>query len=79
MMTGMLGMVMWLMMGLMLLGLATGSIAWVRRRLKRRSASPQARHQGETTEEVLRRRHAAGEIDRDEYLRRQRDLTETEH
>jgi len=78
-MTGMLGVVMWLMMGLMLLGLATGSIAWVRRRLQRRSASPQARHEGETAEEVLRRRYAAGEIDRDEYQRRQRDLTESEH
>jgi putative membrane protein len=79
MMTGMLGMVMWLMMGLMLLGLATGSIAWVRRRLKGRPASPQARHEGETPQEVLRRRYAAGEIDHDEYLRRQHDLTETEH
>ncbi len=79
MMTGMLGMVMWLMMGLMLLGLATGGIAWGRRRLKGRSSSPQARHEGETAEEVLRRRYAAGEIDHDEYLRRQHDLTETEH
>jgi putative membrane protein len=79
MMTGMLGMVMWLMMGLMLLGLAAGSIPWVRRRLKERSASPQARHGGETAEEVLRRRYAAGEIDRYEYQRRQRDLTESEH
>jgi hypothetical protein len=33
MMTGMLGAAMWLMMGLMLLGLAAGGIAWVRRRL----------------------------------------------
>src|SRR6266498_3297954 len=33
MMTGMLGAAMWLMMGLMLLGLAAGGIAWMRRRL----------------------------------------------
>jgi uncharacterized membrane protein len=32
-----------------------------------------------TAEEVLRRRYAAGEIDREEYLQRQRDLTETDH
>jgi hypothetical protein len=33
MMTGTLGMVMWLMMGLMVLGLAAGGIASVRQRL----------------------------------------------
>jgi putative membrane protein len=86
MMTGMLGAAMWLMMGLMLLGLAAGGIAWVRRRLhpQGRSGPPRGDVNGDlngdvTAEEVLRRRYAAGEIDREEYLRRQRDLTETDH
>jgi TRAP-type C4-dicarboxylate transport system permease small subunit len=35
MMTGTLGIVMWLMMGAMLTGFAGGGIAWLRRRLKR--------------------------------------------
>jgi hypothetical protein len=34
-MTGTLGIVMWLMMGVMLTGLAGGGIAWLQRRLKR--------------------------------------------
>ncbi|HEV8650242.1 MAG TPA: SHOCT domain-containing protein [Actinomycetes bacterium] len=75
MMTGLLGAFMWLMMGLMLVGLATGGVAWALRRLRGRPSGlpPQA---DETPEGGLRRRYAAGEIDRDEYLRRQRDLTE---
>jgi hypothetical protein len=35
MMTGTLGIVMWLMMGAMLTGVAAAGIAWLRRRLKR--------------------------------------------
>jgi len=35
MITGALGIVMWVMMGTMLTGFAAGSIAWLRRRLKR--------------------------------------------
>ena len=35
MMTGTLGIAMWIMMGAMLAGFAAGSIAWLRRRLKR--------------------------------------------
>lgn len=86
MMTGMLGAAMWLMMGLMLLGLAAGGIAWMRRRLhpQGRSDPPHGdlneNLNGDlTAEEALRRRYAAGEINRAEYLRRQRDLTETDH
>jgi putative membrane protein len=86
MMTGMLGVAMWLMMGLMLLGLAAGGTAWVRRRLhpQGRSGPPRgamiADLNGDVTaEKALRRRYAAGEIDREEYLQRQRDLTETDH
>jgi uncharacterized membrane protein len=76
MMTGTLGMVMWLMMGLMLLGFLTRSITWARRRLKGQPASTETRHSGRTPEDTLRR-YAAGEIGQDEYLRRQRDLTDT--
>jgi len=36
MMTGMLGVVMWLMMGLMLVGIVTGGITWAMRRLRGR-------------------------------------------
>ncbi len=35
MMTGTLGIVMWIMMGAMLTGFVAGGIAWLRRRLKR--------------------------------------------
>jgi hypothetical protein len=35
MMTGTLGIAMWVMMGAMLTGFAAGGIAWLRRRLKR--------------------------------------------
>jgi putative membrane protein len=75
MMTGLAGMAMWLMMGLMLIGITTGAITWTRRRLHRRPGShPTA--PGQTPEEILRRRYAAGQINRDEYLRHQRDLSQ---
>jgi putative membrane protein len=77
MMTGMLGVAMWLMMGLMLVGIATGGVAWAMRRLRGRPPGPLP-PSDETPLEVLRRRYAAGELDRDEYLRRSRDLTDTE-
>lgn len=35
MMTGTLGVVMWLMMGAMLTGIVGGGIAWLRRRVRR--------------------------------------------
>jgi hypothetical protein len=73
MMTGMLGVVMWLMMGLMLVGIVTGGVAWAMRRLRGRSSGPRS---DQTPEEILRRRSAASEIDRDEYPRPQRNLTE---
>lgn len=75
MMTGLVSVAMWLMMGLMLIGVATGGIAWMRRRPHGGSRG-QPPATDETPEEILRRRYAAGEIDRDEYLRRQRDLTQ---
>jgi putative membrane protein len=81
MMTGTLGVAMWLMMGLMLVGIATGGVAWAMRRLRGRPSGPlpPADASDETPVEILRRRYAAGELDRDEYLRRSRDLTDTEH
>ena len=38
MMTGTLGIVMWLMMGLMIAGLAGATITWAKRRLRRQTA-----------------------------------------
>jgi putative membrane protein len=84
MMTGMLGALMWLVMGLMLVGIASGAVAWMTRRLRGRSPEPRSEPRSEPRvgepredpEEILRRRYAAGELDRDEYLRRRRDLTE---
>jgi hypothetical protein len=37
MMTGALGVVMWLMMGLMIAAMAGGTITWARRRLRRQA------------------------------------------
>jgi hypothetical protein len=37
MMTGTAGVVMWLMMGVMMVGMATGVVAWARRRLRGRA------------------------------------------
>jgi uncharacterized membrane protein len=75
MMTGLAGVAMWLMMGLMLTGAATAAIAWTRRHLPRQSHSqPPATEQ--TPEEIRRRRYAAGEIGPDEYRRRRRDVTQ---
>jgi len=52
MMTGTLGVVMWLMMGLMIAGIG-GAIAWVRRRPRERAAQ---RPQPQPPEDNLRRR-----------------------
>jgi hypothetical protein len=49
MMTGILGVFMWLMMGLMLLSLAAGSIAWARRRVRGQPARP-ARQRGQAAD-----------------------------
>jgi putative membrane protein len=77
MMTGLAGVAMWLMMGLMLIGVVSGGIAWMRRRFRGRPGNQQPPPPEEATpEEILRRRYRAGEIDRDEYLRHQRDLAE---
>jgi hypothetical protein len=72
----------------MLVGVAAGGTTWALRRLRGHPTasnpppplvSPAAEPPEATPEEILRRRYAAGELDRDEYLRRRRDLTDTEH
>jgi uncharacterized iron-regulated membrane protein len=47
MMTGTLGVLMWLIMIVMLLGMAAGSIAWTRRRRNTHSARPRPLHRGQ--------------------------------
>ena len=72
MMMGMTGgwMVLWALVGLGLVVVAVlGSIWLVTNR------SPAHPGSAPDAEEVLRRRYAAGEIDREEYLRMQRDLS----
>jgi uncharacterized membrane protein len=82
MMTGTLGILMGLVMVVMLVGVAAGGVTWAVRRLRGHPAatnpspSPPA---NEPPEAILRRRYTTGKIDRDEYLRRRRDLIETEH
>jgi F0F1-type ATP synthase assembly protein I len=54
MMTGLAGMAMWLMMGLMLIGLAAGALTWTRHRLHRH-ARRQPSSADETPEQTSRR------------------------
>ena len=72
MMMGMMGgwMLLWALVGLALLVVAVLGSIWL---VKNRSSA----HPGPVPDpgEVLRRRYAAGEIDREEYLRMQRDLS----
>jgi putative membrane protein len=72
MMTGVMGGVMlfWGLLGLALLVLAVVATIWLAKRI-----SPSASRSTEGPEDVLRRRYAAGEIDRDEFLRVQSELT----
>jgi hypothetical protein len=77
MMSGIAGVVMWLMMGLMLVAVASGAVAWMLRRLRRRSLDPPPdTTPREIPEEIVRRRDPVGEIDPDEELRRRHDLGE---
>ncbi|MDK3256642.1 SHOCT domain-containing protein [Blastococcus capsensis] len=71
MMMGMMGgwMLLWALVGLALLVAGVLAAIWL---VKHRSP---ARDAGPASEEVLRRRYAAGEIDREDYLRMQRDLS----
>lgn len=60
----------WGLLGLALLVLAVVASIWLAKRL-----SPGPSGSSEGPEEVLRRRYAAGEIDRDEFLRMQSELS----
>jgi putative membrane protein len=73
-------MLLWALVGLAVLVLAVLAAVWLARRLSpgRRDALPSApgrRDEAPSAQELLRRRYAAGEIDREEYLRMQRDLS----
>ncbi|MQA03867.1 MAG: SHOCT domain-containing protein [Streptosporangiales bacterium] len=63
-------MLFWAVLGLALLVAIVLAIVWLARRL----TTGAARRQVDPAEEVLRRRYATGEIDRDEYERRLVDL-----
>ena len=62
-------MVLWALLGLALLVLAVVATLWLAKRM-----SPGPSGSSEGPEEVLRRRYAAGELDRDEFLRMQSEL-----
>ncbi len=73
-------MLLWALVGLALLVLAVLGAIWLARRLSRdrreeAHGSPRRPDKAPSAQELLRRRYAAGDIDRDEYLRMQRDLT----
>jgi putative membrane protein len=69
---GMMGGVMlfWGLLGLALLVLAVVATIWLAKRI-----SPSSSRSTKGPEDVLRRRYVAGEIDRDEFLRLQSELT----
>ncbi len=71
MMAGMMGgwMLLWALVGLALLALVVVATIWLAKRV---SPGPLV---SEGPDAVLRRRYAAGEIDRDEFLRVQHDLS----
>ncbi|WP_324276991.1 hypothetical protein [Blastococcus brunescens] len=81
---GMMGMggwmLLWALVGIALLVVAVLAAIWL---VKHRSparpdaipTAPGKRDEVASAQELLRRRYAAGEIDREEYLRVQRDLS----
>ncbi|HEX5997405.1 MAG TPA: hypothetical protein VFY84_19870 [Jiangellales bacterium] len=60
-------MLVWGLAGLAILIAAIAAVVW----LTRQTPAGATRHSGE---DVLRRRYAVGEIDRDEFMQRLRDL-----
>jgi len=73
-------MLLWVLVGLAVLVLAVLGSIWLVRRLapgqhEQVHRSPGRPDEAPSAQELLRRRYAAGEIDREEYLRMQRDLT----
>lgn len=73
MMHGAMGawMLLWAFVAVAILVLAVATTVWL---VRRPSGSGERPPLTETPEEILRRRYAAGEIDEDEYLRRQSGL-----
>lgn len=69
----MLWLLLWGVLGIAVLVLAVVGGAWLVRNLSGRN-SPQ-RTEAESAEEILQRRYAAGEIDEDEFFRRQSGLS----
>jgi putative membrane protein len=63
----------WALVGIALLVLAVVGIIWLVRRIDGPPPIPPTH--GETPEELLRRRYAAGEIEEDEYTRRRSGLS----
>ena len=61
------GMLLWALIGLVLLVLGVMTAVWLGKRLVSGQSQSGA-------EDVLRRRYAAGEVDRQEFLRVQQDL-----
>jgi putative membrane protein len=76
-MDGMMGMGWWMalwgLLGLALLVLAVLGAIWLARALTNKAAEPQE----DRAEQEVRQLYAAGQIDRDEYLRRLEDLRRT--
>ncbi len=72
MMAAMMGgwMLLWALVGVALLALVVVATIWLAKRVWPRPPSA-----SEGPDAVLRRRYAAGEIDRDEFLRVQHDLS----
>lgn len=81
-MMGMMGgwMLLWALVGVAVLVVAVLAAMWLgkHRSPARPDTAPTAPGKGDevaSAQELLRRRYAAGEIDREEYLRMQRDLS----
>lgn len=81
-MMGMMGgwMLLWTLVGIAVLVVAVLAAIWLikHRSPARPDTTPTAlgkRNEVASAQELLRRRYAAGEIDREEYLRMQRDLS----
>jgi putative membrane protein len=73
-------MLLWALVGLGVLVVAVLAAIWLARRLgpgrdEEPHGSPGRPDGTPSAQELLRRRYAAGEIDREDYLRMQRDLT----
>lgn len=63
-------MIVWLLIG----GIAIAGFVWLLRYVTRRSDAPQSLARRSPALEVLGERYARGEINRDEYLEKRRDI-----